>query len=249
MFEGSETTVCSSPLVAWHKDNSTCISYSHSILLEQSRPRSADLFRASPELVVTNMTRRTITLISEEYATALTNFLNDSASSSTGTASPRHVPETPALGGDATATSFFTASDLAGRTPHSGALGSLFDLLGHRSSAQGPSGGFAAASPTTGVSPALSSPASPSSPSGSSPFVQSHSALPLRTPSLVSPHVQAILSEEFSRRSFSLKPVFIEAIAELMDEVEMTYRSVGEQSIDHIHSGYAQAGERETRLR
>jgi translation initiation factor eIF-2B subunit beta len=45
--------------------------------------------------------------------------------------------------------------------------------------------------------------------------------------------------DDFSRRSFSLKPVFIEAIAELMDEVETTYRSVGEQAIEHIHSGYA----------
>ncbi|KWU42548.1 eukaryotic translation initiation factor 2B beta subunit, partial [Rhodotorula sp. JG-1b] len=43
--------------------------------------------------------------------------------------------------------------------------------------------------------------------------------------------------DDFSRRSFSLKPVFIEAIAELMDEVETTYRSVGEQAIEHIHSG------------
>lgn len=47
-----------------------------------------------------------------------------------------------------------------------------------------------------------------------------------------------MLADEFSRKSGSLKPVFIEAIQELMDEVELTSRSVGEQSIDHIHSGF-----------
>lgn len=76
-------------------------------------------------------------------------------------------------------------------------------------------------------------------PSSTPPTTASNSTLHRQasTSSLLSPNVTAMLEEDFSKKSHSLKPVFIEAIQELMDEVEMTYRSVGEQSIDHIHSG------------
>lgn len=190
------------------------------------------------------MTRRIAMLISEEYATALSNFLADSASSSGGV-TPSSIPPTPSLGGpnlDSTNSSFFTE---AGRT-RGGALGSIFDLLGHKTTSAGAissttnAGGASTSllgTPSAVSSPSSSTPASPQNHSPSSSTILSRPNLPMRTPTLVSPHVQALLEDEFSRKSFSLKPLFIEAIQELMDEVESTYRSVGEQSIDHIHSG------------
>ena len=190
------------------------------------------------------MTRRIAMLMGEEYATALANFLTDSASSSGG-ASPSTVPPTPALGGTLDSTSsFFTERDLGGRT-RGGALGSMFDLLGHKTTTSGAISSAAGGASTSVLgtpqsvlsSPGTSTPASPQTHSPSSSTILQRPNLPLRTPSVVSPHVQALLEDEFSRKSFSLKPVFIEAIQELMDEVELTYRSVGEQSIDHIHSG------------
>lgn len=190
------------------------------------------------------MTRRIAMLMGEEYATALSIFLADSASSSGG-ASPSTVPPTPALGGNLDSTSsFFTERDLGSRT-RGQALGSMFDLLGHKTTSSGaisrPAGGASTSvlgTPQSALStPGASTPTSPQTNSPTSSTILQRPNLPLRTPSIVSPHVQAVLEDEFSRKSFSLKPVFIEAIQELMDEVELTYRSVGEQSIDHIHSG------------
>ncbi|KAG0152561.1 hypothetical protein CROQUDRAFT_35536 [Cronartium quercuum f. sp. fusiforme G11] len=44
-------------------------------------------------------------------------------------------------------------------------------------------------------------------------------------------------SREFSRRAFSLKPIFIEAVQELHDELELTRENVAAQAGEHIHSG------------
>ncbi|KDE05977.1 hypothetical protein MVLG_03663 [Microbotryum lychnidis-dioicae p1A1 Lamole] len=210
------------------------------------------------ELVITNMTRRIIMLISEEYATALSNFLADATSSSS-PATPMSIPPTPALGPESSANvSFFNERDLSGasRGGRQGSmLGSMFDLLGHKpaspsTSAWGSAGlaspglattsAFAASQPLSALStPTSSKNASPTTSPSASVILQ-RPFLSLRAPSLATqplPHVQIALEDDFSKKSFSLKPVFIEAIQELMDEVEFTYRSVGEQSIDHIHSG------------
>lgn len=186
------------------------------------------------------MTRRILKFLHEEYATALGNFLADTSSSSSYPATPWSVPETPALGNDGTSSFPFAEVRTAG-----GPLGSMFDLLGHKGPYADGSAGLAATAAHTSSSSAFASGAStaPSSPSsGHHPFPPVPSTvhrplLPLRTPSIVSTHVTNMLEDDFSRRSHTLKPIFIEAIQELMDEVEMTYRSVGEQSIDHIHSG------------
>ncbi|SCV74111.1 BQ2448_6543 [Microbotryum intermedium] len=210
------------------------------------------------QLVITNMTRRIIMLISEEYATALSNVLADATTSSS-PATSMSIPPTPALGPESNANiSFFNERDLSGpsRSGRQGSmLGSMFDLLGHKpaspsTSAWGSAGlaspalattsAFAASQPLSALStPNSSRNASPTtSPSAS--IILQRPVLSLRAPSLATPplpHVQIALEDDFSKKSFSLKPVFIEAIQELMDEVEFTYRSVGEQSIDHIHSG------------
>ncbi|KAM0788073.1 hypothetical protein ACM66B_001244 [Microbotryomycetes sp. NB124-2] len=191
------------------------------------------------ELVITNMTRRITMLISEEYATALTNFMSDSTSS--GAHTPASIPATPAVGADIAGSSFFSERDFVARG-RPGALGSIFELLGHKSTNGSTSSqpGGAPGSPfasTSGLSsPGSSQPGSPASAHTPS-IAQPRPTHPLRTPSLVSPQIQAVLEDEFSKKSFSLKPVFIEAIQELMDEVEMTYQTIGQQAIDHIHSG------------
>jgi translation initiation factor eIF-2B subunit beta len=53
-------------------------------------------------------------------------------------------------------------------------------------------------------------------------------------------HVGApsVLSQEFSRRSLALKPIFIDAIGELMEELDMVYDGVANQAGEHIHSSY-----------
>ncbi|KAM0745589.1 nagb/rpia/CoA transferase-like protein [Meredithblackwellia eburnea MCA 4105] len=206
------------------------------------------------ELVITNMTRRIHKFLSEEYATALNNFLNESHSGLSSPTTPHSVPATPAIGG--------SSSDpflSAGR--RESALGSMFDLLGHRAASSssnsldlGPLAAVATAAtapsasgfatPLINSSSSLSSPPSsvPNSPTPHSPVSSGHQQRPplaLRTPStnILSPGVTTMLEEEFSRKSHTLKPVFIEAIQELLDEVEMTYRNVGELAVDHIHSG------------
>jgi translation initiation factor eIF-2B subunit beta len=45
-------------------------------------------------------------------------------------------------------------------------------------------------------------------------------------------------SHEFSRRSVALKPIFIDAIGELMEELDMVYDGVANQAGEHIHSAY-----------
>ncbi|GAA5892501.1 hypothetical protein JCM5296_006148 [Sporobolomyces johnsonii] len=190
------------------------------------------------ELVVTNMARRICMLMREEYATALSNHL-DSATSPSAPQTPQ-IPQTPAVAG-VPSESFFTERDIMGRT-RAGALGSMFDLLGHKPTPEGVpqvNTGRASTSAWGGPSPGPSSPSTsaPTSPPqspASSQILQRPSPLSRPMSSADSTHLR---EEEFSRRSFHLKPVFIEAIQELMDEVEMTYRSVGEQSTDHIHSG------------
>ncbi|GAA5884783.1 hypothetical protein JCM6882_005392 [Rhodosporidiobolus microsporus] len=192
------------------------------------------------ELVVTNMTRRICMLIREEYATALSNHLA-SASSPSGTHTPI-VPQTPALSRDI-GNSFFTERDLQGRTRGGGALGSMFDLLGHKPTPEGAPAGARGSTSAFGGPSGASTPATPSS-SNNSPVQSPSSSQILQRPN---PFVQSpsawdtgfdtIREDDFSKRSFSLKPVFIDAIQELMEEVELVYRSVGEQSLDHIHSG------------
>ncbi|GAA5842329.1 hypothetical protein JCM11251_003986 [Rhodosporidiobolus azoricus] len=194
------------------------------------------------ELVVTNMTRRVCMLIREEYATALSNHLA-SASSPSGTHTPTFsaVPQTPALSREISY-SYFTERDLQGRT-RGGALGSMFDLLGHKPTTEGaPAGGRAPTSsfgapsgtstPATGSSAANSPVQSPSS----SQILQRPNSF-VQTPAAWDPSFDASREDDFSKRSFNLKPVFIDAIQELMEEVELVYRSVAEQSLDHIHSG------------
>ncbi|BGP14660.1 hypothetical protein JCM10213_001630 [Rhodosporidiobolus nylandii] len=187
------------------------------------------------ELVVTNMARRICMLMREEYATALSNHLANVASP-TGAQTPG-VAQTPALNRDISG-SFFTERDLQGRT-QGAALGSMFELLGHKSSPDGSlqAGGRAAtAGFSTSSTPVSSTSASPAQSPASSQILQRPNPL-IQPFSSLDINVELSREEDFSKRSFNLKPLFIEAIQELMDEVESTYRSVGEQSTDHIHSG------------
>lgn len=192
------------------------------------------------ELVVTNMTRRILKFLHEEYATALANYLSNATHSSPAT--PHSVPETPFLASDGSGSFPFTP------TRRGTALGSMFDLLGHNKAGSdglgNPNLALGPSTTTSGVGTPLSSspiPTEPSSPAQSHSPATAHTLhrpnLPVQTPGIMSPHVTSMLEDEFSKKSHSLKPVFIEAVQELMDEVELTYRSVGEQSIDHIHSG------------
>ncbi|GAA5932337.1 translation initiation factor eIF2B subunit beta [Sporobolomyces koalae] len=183
------------------------------------------------ELVVTNMCRRICVLMREEYATALSNHLDTSDSPSSSPSTPL-VPQTPAVAGVPTEPFFHHDRDLLGQAK-SGSLSSMFDLLGHRPTPEGVPQVTPRGSNSLASTPANSAPPSPKQQSpSSSQILQRPSAF--SRPSL---DTSAVREEEFSKRSFHLKPVFIEAIQELMDEVEMTYRTVGEQSIDHIHSG------------
>ncbi|GAA6059443.1 hypothetical protein JCM10212_005382 [Sporobolomyces blumeae] len=184
------------------------------------------------ELVVTNMCRRIAVLMREEYATALSNHLDSALSPSSSPSTPQ-VPQTPAVAGVPTEPFFHHERDLIGQAKSSGALSSMFDLLGHRPTLEGVPSSNPRGTASLASTPASSAPPSPKQQSpASSQILQRPAAL-----SRPSVDTSAVREEEFSRRSFHLKPVFIEAIQELMDEVEMTYRSVGEQSIDHIHSG------------
>ncbi|BGP54169.1 hypothetical protein JCM8202_005081 [Rhodotorula sphaerocarpa] len=232
------------------------------------------------ELVITNMTRRICMLIREEYQTALSNHLDENASS------PTSQLPTPSLGGGGAqstssaqagtsaatpslqraSSSYFPerdSGDVLGRTSD-GPLGSIFNLLGHASISDGPArsalssfslgAAAATAAAAAGQSPASStvtsanpSPATSLAPSPESsqilqrphPFASRDSNFAgYETPTSIGATGAGTREEDaFSRKSFNLKPVFIEAIAELMDEVETTYRSVGEQSTEHIHSG------------
>ncbi|TNY19163.1 translation initiation factor eIF-2B subunit beta [Rhodotorula diobovata] len=186
------------------------------------------------ELVVTNMTRRICMLIREEYQTALANHL-DEAPSPSGSRTPTVPPETPSLNRDLGA-SYYPEHDLGARAPGA-ALGSFFDLLGHKPAADGAPGASAASFGfnSAATTPASSAPASPAQSPSSSQILQRPNPLLSTYSSFDTSAVPR--EQEFSRRSFYLKPVFIEAIQELMDEVETTYRSVGEQATDHIHSG------------
>lgn len=186
------------------------------------------------------MTRRILKFLHEEYATALGNFLHESNSSSY-PATPWSVPPTPSID---TPGAFFPerGDPFAGR-PSGGSLGTIFDLLGHKSSSMI---GSRLAVQSSGYTSAFASQCSSPSPSAPpSPAPTAHAnlrpTLSQRNSTITggnnSPNVTTMLEEEFSRKSHTLKPVLIEAIEELMDEVRMTYTSVAEQSIDHIHSG------------
>ncbi|GAA5925598.1 hypothetical protein JCM3775_001452 [Rhodotorula graminis] len=224
------------------------------------------------ELVVTSMTRRICMLIREEYQTALANHLDEAGPSSpSGSHTPTVPPETPSLSRDLGSSSYYGEHDLGARAPGA-ALGSFFDLLGHKPAPTAAGGavpsalapgaasfGFNSSAATTPASSAPASPVQGHSPSSSQvlppPPQQQPQPQQQRPNPLLSTYSTSSLGDggattsgagaggalprehEFSKRSFYLKPVFIEAIQELMDEVEMTYRSVGEQSTDHIHSG------------
>jgi translation initiation factor eIF-2B subunit beta len=184
------------------------------------------------------MTRRICMLIREEYATALNNHLV-SVSSPSGSQTPA-IPPTPYLSRDIGG-SFFTERDLQGRT-RGAALGSIFDLLGHKPTPEGTlrgsTGGFGAFSGAS--TPATSTSNSPVGSPSSSQILQRPNPLvqtPFAAPFSSDTEFDFSQEKDFSKRSFNLKPVFIDAIQELLDEVELTYRSVGEQSLDHIHSG------------
>ena len=178
------------------------------------------------------MCRRICVLMREEYATALSNHLDTSDSPSSSPSTP-FVPQTPAVAGVPTEPFFHHDRDLIGQAKSGAALGSMFDLLGHKPTPEGVPQVTPRGSTSLSSTPANSAPPSPKQQSPSSSQI-------LQRPSAFSkPQIDtsALREDEFSKRSFHLKPVFIEAIQELMDEVEMTYRTVGEQSIDHIHSG------------
>lgn len=180
------------------------------------------------------------------------NSNSDLAASHTAGAAP-----TPAL--SRATSSFFPerreSGDILGRTTD-GPLGSIFNLLGHSNATEGASrsalsafGGLGGAGGSQLGSPISSAAPSPVQSPESSQILQRPNPFAAaaaghhRDSNFASfdDNASANTPEEddFSRRSFSLKPVFIEAIVELMDEVETTYRSVGEQAIEHIHSGYA----------
>ncbi|KAK4047596.1 GCD complex subunit gcd7 [Microbotryomycetes sp. JL221] len=218
------------------------------------------------ELVITNMTRRIIMLISEEYQTALTNYLHDNINNGSGFQTPTTTTTmTPPFGssmttmlpasttgvdGGLSSPGLFGDRDSAVRNGGGGALGSLFELLGHKpaganavtitSSTNGSpfGGGTGTASPTSAGSspqhrPSLSVRTS-SSFFGSTPTTTGNLST---QPNFITLQIQQTLEDEFTKKSFGLKPVFIEAIQELMDEVELTYQTIGQQAVDHIHSG------------
>jgi len=185
------------------------------------------------ELVVTNMCRRICVLMREEYATALSNHLDASDSPSSSPSTP-FVPQTPAVAGVPTEPFFHHDRDLIGQAKSGAALGSMFDLLGHKPTPEGVLQVTPRGSTSLASTPANSAPPSPKQQSPSSSQILQRPSISSTRPLI---DTSALRENEFSKRSFHLKPVFIEAIQELMDEVEMTYRTVGEQSIDHIHSG------------
>jgi hypothetical protein len=43
---------------------------------------------------------------------------------------------------------------------------------------------------------------------------------------------------EFNSNALTLKPIFIEAVQELYDEVDLVQEGVAAQASEHIHSGY-----------
>lgn len=196
-------------------------------------------------------------LLSEEYATALSNYLSDTSHANRDSTdfssdsdsddhvpAPMSVPQTPAPESLPSGSGNFFSGGIRAKT---GQLGSLFELLGHSKDLNLPAATPRAASGGRGASTGTTTPTSPAPSSPSSSGILVRPNLPVRTSSVLSPvassssssnpHLNALLETEFSRKSHSLKPVFIDAISELMDEVDFTYRSVGEQSIDHIHSG------------
>lgn len=198
------------------------------------------------------MCRRICVLMKEEYATALSNHLDTSQPPSScpspstetattttaatfgGSPSSSLPPQTPSVAGVPTEPFFHHDRDLIRQAKSGVALGSMFDLLGHKPTPEGVPQVTPRGSNSLASTPQHSAPPSPSS--SQQPWSSSSTTTkPPRRP--IDP--TASRRDDFSKRSFHLKPVFIEAIQELMDEVEMTYRSVGEQSIDHIHSGYA----------
>lgn len=188
------------------------------------------------------MTRRILKNLQGEYTSALETYLSESSSTSY-PQTPYSIPPTPSI---ETPGAFFPerGDPFAGR-PVGSSLGSMFDLLGHGTSNMGGSrldcrSGATGLNSAHASSPGLLSPSttpihtSPSSPaSGLNLTVNTKST----NGTGISPGVSAMLEEDFTRKSYTLKPLFIEAITEVMDELETTYKSVGEQAVDHIHSG------------
>ena len=206
------------------------------------------------ELVITNITRRVLKFLTEEYQTALQAYLLTSTSSSvSSTPNPNSIPSTPwGQGGLETPGTFFPErgdpfSGFNAVGTGAGRIGgSLFELLGHRDIPNGVGNGGLSSGKHESLPNSAWTPTSPiSTPSSphkiASPNPNSDRPAFSRTGttnSTFSPHVQTMLTEDFSKKSLNLKPIFIEAIQELIDEIEMTHRSVGEWSLDHIHSGF-----------
>jgi translation initiation factor eIF-2B subunit beta len=114
--------------------------------------------------------------------------------------------------------------------------GSLFELLGHRSNQSSTTKNDTSTGSVWVPDSPISSPPSPLKVGSNTSSVDDRSTRATNGSSL-SPQVQQMLTEDFSKKSINLKPIFIEAIQELVDEIELTHRSVGEWSLDHIHSG------------
>ena len=217
-------------------------------------------------------------LLTEEYTTALTQHLSKFPGSSLNGS----APPTPALGGPSAIdgatsspsggiTSFFPERDIAGTprggsTSASGGMGTLFDLLGHKSAkvvgetsvlAAGLatpalySAGLSTPGLSRGFSSGFVSGSTPASPDGSDHGSMGSSQILQRGSlaaglahvgsgglvSTTSSTADLVAEEEFSRESYKLKPHFMDAIKELYEEVETTHTNVAEQSLDHIHSG------------
>lgn len=106
---------------------------------------------------------------------------------------------------------------------------SIFDLLGHR--------GSTPLSSTWGdkniSSPTATPPSEAFSPVNSPVLSRVPSTLYLRSRGDGSASPAEL---EFSKKSHSLKPLFIDAITELMDELETVHENVASSAAEHIHN-------------
>lgn len=67
--------------------------------------------------------------------------------------------------------------------------------------------------------------------------MQRQPSMPLSTyPSTSTTPTFAKMEQDFSKRSASLKPVFMDAITELLEELAMVREQISQQAMEHIHS-------------
>ncbi|GAA98478.1 hypothetical protein E5Q_05164 [Mixia osmundae IAM 14324] len=218
------------------------------------------------ELVLNNVLLRVVRNIQEEYSTALAGHLEALPLAQTTTeehvSSPVSMQASP-ISKAPSVTNSASKSALTQIKGSAGSTHSLFDLLGHRDHAPASDISTSTTPRHTGFSPSHSSvdlsqlnanelkrgffsrnhsseafgpPDHIEATTSKSPRAELSSSSTSLDPLQSSQGPQRAESRAFDKRIEQLKPVFCDAITDLLDEVETSAENIGAQAPDHIHS-------------